>query len=377
MPLPDAIVVGAGIVGAACAEALARDGLVVDLLDAKPPGGGATAAGMGHIVVMDDSEAQFSLTHYSRTLWRSRADEFGDGVEWRETGTIWVASDEEELVEAKSKKAYYESRGARATDLDEKELTDAEPNLRKGLTGGLLVPDDAVLYPPAAAKWLADLAGARRGRVLVGNSVRSVGEGFVVLENGERLEAGLVVVAAGVDALALLDEPLEGLQIRPRKGHLVITDRYPEFCHHQLVELGYLKSAHGDSASSVAFNLQPRATGQLLLGSSRQFDSETDEVDRDLVTRMIDRAFNYMPSISKLSVIRIWTGFRAATGDNLPIIGRHSTMPNVWLAAGQEGLGITTSLATGQIVADLVAGRQTAIDPSPFSPGRGIGGADA
>ena len=63
-----------------------------------------------------------------------------------------------------------------------------------------------------------------------------------------------------------------GLEVKKRKGHLVITDRYPNFLRHQLVELGYLKSAHSLTADSVAFNIQPRKTGQLLIGSSRQFD---------------------------------------------------------------------------------------------------------
>ena len=71
-----------------------------------------------------------------------------------------------------------------------------------------------------------------------------------------------------------------GLAIRPRKGHLVITDRHPGFVTHQLLELGYLKSAHGSDAASVAFNVQPRATGQLLIGSSRQYDVEDPAVDR-------------------------------------------------------------------------------------------------
>ena len=69
-PRPDAIVVGAGIVGAACAYELARAGLRVLILEAGYVGGSTTAAGMGHIVVMDDSEAQFALTSYSRRLWR-------------------------------------------------------------------------------------------------------------------------------------------------------------------------------------------------------------------------------------------------------------------------------------------------------------------
>jgi glycine/D-amino acid oxidase-like deaminating enzyme len=158
--------------------------------------------------------------------------------------------------------------------------------------------------------------------------------------------------------------------VRKRKGHLVITDRYPGFVHHQIVELGYLKSAHGTSNDSVAFNIQPRITGQVLIGSSRQFDADSTAVDQHILDRMLDRAFEYMPRLGKLSSTRVWTGHRAATPDKLPLIGPSQTSDRIWLATGHEGLGITTSLGTGRILADLLLKRPTAIPAAPYSPAR-------
>ena len=100
--------------------------------------------------------------------------------------------------------------------------------------------------------------------------------------------------------------------MKKRKGHLLITDRYPRFLRHQLVELGYLKSAHSVTADSVAFNIQPRKTGQLLIGSSRQYDVEDSTVDNSILTRML-ATIEYLPGLAKLSSLRAWTGFRAAT----------------------------------------------------------------
>jgi glycine/D-amino acid oxidase-like deaminating enzyme len=161
-----------------------------------------------------------------------------------------------------------------------------------------------------------------------------------------------------------------GLPMRPRKGHLAITDRYPGFVHHQLAELGYLKSAHGASRESVAFNVQPRATGQVLLGSSRQFGDESPQVAWPVLARMIRHAARFMPALRKLSVTRVWTGFRAATEDGLPLIGPYGDTGNVILATGHEGLGITTALATGELVAAHVLGREPAIPAAPYLPSR-------
>src|ERR1044072_8520255 len=132
-PTFDAVVIGAGIVGAACALECVTAGLKVAIVEAKIIGGGATAAGMGHLVVMDDSEAQFAVTNYSCQLWRELKDELPGTVEYEACGTIWVATDDEEMEEVRRKQKYYTERGVAVEVLDAKAVAEAEPNLRPGL----------------------------------------------------------------------------------------------------------------------------------------------------------------------------------------------------------------------------------------------------
>ncbi len=363
----DVIIVGAGIVGAACAAECAAAGLSTLILDRGIVGGGTTAAGMGHIVVMDDSEAQFALTEYSRRLWLHLRSQLSADVEYELCGTLWVAADEEEMAEARRKEKYYLDRNARVEILDGEGVRRAEPNLRPGLAGGLRVMDDGVIYPPCAARFLMDQARRHGAEFRSGVAVRMfLPEGGVELADGSRLTAGHSVNATGPWS----PELMPGLPVRKRKGHLVITDRYPGFVRHQIVELGYLKSAHSVSKDSVAFNIQPRKTGQMLIGSSRQFDAEGTEVDQAILSRMLARAAEYLPSLRKLSATRVWTGHRAATPDKLPLIGPSFEHDRIWLASGHEGLGITTSLGTGRLVADLLLGRQTEIPSEPYAPAR-------
>lgn len=364
---PDIIIVGGGIVGAACAMEFARRALKVLVLDRGPVGGGTTAAGMGHVVVMDDSEAQFALTSYSRTLWRQLAAEFPADVEYDPCGTLWVAADEEEMAEVHRKAAYFSDRGVRAEILNAETVRRREPNLRAGMAGGLLVPDDVVVYPPCAAKFFLERAQQLGAELRTGVSVRELlPEGGVLLADGTRLTAGLSLNASGPWS----PELTPGLPVRKRKGHLLITDRYPCFVHHQIVELGYLKSAHSMGSDSVAFNIQPRKTGQMLIGSSRQFDAEDSAVDYPLLGRMLDRAAEYLTSVGELSAIRVWTGHRAATPDKLPVIGPSVASDRIWLATGHEGLGITTSLGTARLLADLLLDRAPEIPAEPFAPSR-------
>ena len=365
-PAYDVVIVGAGIVGAACADAFAERGLRVVVVDRDVVGSGATAAGMGHIVVMDDSDAQFALTNYSQRLWQQLMPELPDNVEYQQPGTIWVAADEEEMAEVFRKRDYYRKRGAAVDVLDRQQLQEAEPNLREGLAGGLLVPGDGVLYPPCAARFLMTRAQQRGAKLKLGASVTQIAEQKVRLSDHQEISAEIVVNAAGANAGDLTP----AIAIKKRKGHLVITDRYPGFLRHQLVELGYLKSAHSVSSDSVAFNVQPRSTGQILIGSSRQYGVEHKEVDQPILASMIRRAEEYMPALGMMSAVRVWTGFRAATPDKLPLIGPCPGYRSLWLATGHEGLGITTSLGTARILVDQVTRSRTEIAVEPYLPSR-------
>lgn len=403
---PDAVVVGAGIVGAACALALAREGLRVLVLEGGFAGGGATAAAMGHLVVMDDSEAQFALTAWSLRLWAELAGELPADCEDDPCGTLWLAAGEAEMQRVAAKADFYRARGVAAEILDAAQLAAAEPRLRGGLAGALRVPGDRVIYPPNVVRFLLARA-ADHGAELWERFWVSRVAGGVVEGHGERIAAPLVINAAGAAAPALTP----GLPIVPRKGHLVITDRHAGFCRHQLVELGYLDSAHGRRReegaapatavattattvttatttvtaatttaaasttaaampASVAFNVQPRATGQVLIGSSRELVGWDRSHNHRIERRMIVRALDFLPRLAGVAALRGWIGFRPATPDNLPLIGPWPEVPGLWIAGGHEGLGITTSLATARLIADLVTGRRPEIDAAPFAPER-------
>ena len=315
---------------------------------------------------MDDSEAQFALTRYSQLLWRELAPRLPADAEYFPCGALWVAADEDEMAEVHRKLRYYCDRGVPSETLDARALERAEPNLRPGLAGALLLSDDSVVYPPCAARFLVDEAGRSGAKLIAGRSIVAVADGSARLDSGTEISAGLIVLATG----AAVSRILPGVSIQPRKGHLVITDRYPGFLRHQLIELGYLKSAHSTGADSVAFNAQPRVTGQVLLGSSRQYGVEGPAIDSDILNAMLRRALEYMPALGGLSAIRCWTGFRAATPDKLPLIGVCPGYRSVYLATGHEGLGISTSLATGRLLADMILDRKSAIPREPYLPER-------
>jgi glycine/D-amino acid oxidase-like deaminating enzyme len=363
----DIIIVGAGIVGASCAYECASSGLKTLVLDKGPIGGGTTATGMGHIVVLDDSEAQFALSAYSQRLWNKLAPDLPQQAEYVQCGTLWVAVDDEEMQEVHRKHKSYTDNGLESKILDNKALRKEEPNLAETLAGALLVQHDSVVYPPAAAYHLLKESQKNGAVVKTGAEVKEIiPDAAVVLSDGTMINASAIINACGCDAPRFS----KAAPIKKRKGHLLVTERFEGFLNHQVIELGYLKSAHAATGDSVAFNIQPRKTGQMLIGSSRQNDSQTTEVEHPLLSKMIKRAYEYMPALRDVRVTRTWTGFRPATPDKLPLIGPDGDSGNLWLAAGHEGLGITCSLGTGKLVCDLIMNRPPEIDPKPYCPSR-------
>jgi len=367
----EAIVIGAGIVGAACAYELRQRGLDVLVIDDGPSG--ATQAGMGHLVVMDDNPAELALSSASLAIWRDWLARMDSSCGYSHCGTLWIAADEEEMQAAAEKHKRLQAAGIGCTLIDADALAKLEPALRRGLAGALQVASDGVVYAPNAARWLLGQGGYEANIVKSAGSIRvlqaqvsSIEDGCVCLSDGSTRSAPHIVLAAGLRAAALCPE----LPLQAKKGHLAISARYPGMVRHQLVELGYVKSAHERSGTSVAFNVQPRPTGQLLIGSSRQFDTTDSAIEAPILARMLRRASHYLPGLDALQIIRSWTGFRAASPDGLPLIGPHPQRPGLWLALGHEGLGVTTATGTAHLIAAGICASASALDGSAYLPAR-------
>jgi glycine/D-amino acid oxidase-like deaminating enzyme len=359
----DILILGAGIVGCACASEFAEAGFRVGLVEPNAVAGAATGAAMGHIVVLDDSPAQLAFTAYARSLWIDLQPQLPQSVEARTPGTLWIAEGAEEMAALPQRQRAYAAAGVAAELLDSQSLAEAEPHLRQGLGGALLVPQDSVVDPTAAAFFFFDRA-MRAGAVLLhGEAIRAT-SGAVELSDGSIHTAAHIVIATGA-AMHLAPR----VPVIKRKGQLVLTAPGPTVLHHQVVELGYLKSAHSLQSESIAFNVQPRKSGKVLIGSSRQTGTDDPTVDQPLLGRMIERACSFMPVLSQLSHERAWAGFRAATPDKIPYLGPTDD-PTVLLAMGFEGLGITTAPAAARLLLDHLLGRASAIDRTPFLPER-------
>jgi glycine/D-amino acid oxidase-like deaminating enzyme len=362
----DLIVVGCGIVGASIALAAQRAGLRTELVEAAFPGTGVSAAGMGHLVVLDGAE--LALSARSLELWRELLEREPGLSEYRRTGTLWVAENGTELAALARSQDRLRAAGVPSELRDAAGLAREEPALASDLAGGLLLAGDGIVYPPKAVHQILSCALALGARIRTGQRATALTGDGVVLEGNLRL-SGEVVIATGPSGPELLPE----LPLVPRKGHLVITEATASPPRHQIVEAGYTRGLHAPDGLSVAMNVQPRPTGQLLIGSSRESGLSDSEVSPEVLAAMLGRVLRFLPGLGRLSALRTWTGLRPATPDGLPYIGRVPGRRGVWAALGHEGLGITTAPATAELLVDGILGRKSILDPAPYDPARCLG----
>lgn len=363
---PDVLVVGAGIIGSACALELVRRNHAVLVLEAVDVASDTSCKAMGHLGVYDDSETQLALTKFARGLWEEIAPELSPGVEYVRRGALWVAATEEEMAEVEQKATTYARAGVEARVVDAATLHEMEPNLRRGLPGALHVPGDIVVDAAEATRFLARRAQELGAEIRTRTPVRTVFPDGVALKDGTKITAPRVVVATGWQVPNLIPS----VPVRPRKGHIALTAPRPGFVRHQVSEVGYVRGAQPENDEVITFSFQPRTSGRYLIGATRQYVGSSTEVEPRVIDRLLARAREFLPEIDGIGIERTWAGLRPAGPDAVPVIGPVPGQPSVLLAAAHEGIGITTCLATGRLIGELIDGRPPSIPLEPYRPER-------
>jgi glycine/D-amino acid oxidase-like deaminating enzyme len=372
--LPDAVVIGSGIVGAACAYSLTRAGLSVRVLERDFPGSGTSRACDGLILCSDKtSPAELALGRASAALWATLAESLAYDFEYANTGVIVLHETPEGLGAGKRRALDLCAQGVNAELLDAYSLRALEPNLAPDLAGAVYYLDEAQVDARLAT--LALLRAARdQGAVLQpGVAVKGLRRGadgrvIAALTSDGEIAAGAFVLAAGVWSAEIAATIGLSLPVKPRKGHILVTARAPGMICHPLLEGSYAASVHAvTAAAEVALVAEMTAGGTLLLGSSREFAGFDRAVSPQICQAIAARAIRYLPALANHCAIRAYTGLRPWSPDHLPLVGPAPSAPGLYLATGHEGAGIGLAPVTGEILAHWFidnprGGRETIAD---------------
>ena len=380
-PSPDVIVIGAGIVGAACAHALTAAGMRVVVVERGAIAGGTTSGGEGNILVSDKEPGpELELALLSARLWRDLAEVLGEAaLEYEPKGGVVVARSSSTAAALAALAAQQRVAGVEVDAIDAAGLFGLEPNLARDVAGGAWYPQDAQVQPMLATASLLRRARAGGAEIVGGTAVTGVlrdtgGEVTGVSTDSPttpELHAPWVINAAGTwagEVAALAGTPIP---ILPRRGFILVTEPLPRVVRHKVYTAEYVANvASSDADLQTSVVIEGTRGGTVLIGASRERVGFDRTMSLDVVRRLAEQAIGLFPFLADVSLLRTYLGFRPYCPDHLPVIGEDPRAPGLIHACGHEGAGIGLAAATAHLLAQHVTGRPVDLDLAPFRPDR-------
>jgi D-hydroxyproline dehydrogenase subunit beta len=383
--MPDVVVVGGGIIGAACAFELSSRGASVTLLERKELAAGASGRNNGLWVTPPDASllpmARLSLARY---LEIADASPVPFHLDREPVGLVAAALDEDEMRLGERAHDPYRDAGVAVDRLEQADVLRLEPAIAAEVLGGWLVHHGHRLAPAALTVGLAQMAtelGATvrhhlPARALLADGSRIIG---VATDEG-RIDADEVLVAAGPWSPSLLDPVGARLPITGARGWLVRMDPPAGLLQHLVASAGWeeatgrwevgavLASSLEEVSATTSTLLHPASDGTLIAGSSRQPVITPEAEEPGVPARIVRGAIRLVPALAESEVLSAWWGIRPLTPDERPVVGRLAD--GLWVAAGHGSEGVILGAGTGQLVAAQILGEDPPFDAAPFEPGR-------
>jgi glycine/D-amino acid oxidase-like deaminating enzyme len=374
MQNPDAIVIGAGIVGASVALSLTNSGLKVLVIDRGAVSSGTTGAGEGNILVSDkDPGPELTLALRSRDLWFEMQNDVGDSFELEAKGGVVVArNDEGPLIELAHEQSL---NGVSVQKLDHSSLHELEPYLDQRYQSGVFYPQDAQCQPMLAAAHVIRAVVTRGGAFISQARVTKINvrEGRVVgIETTQgNFSAPVIVNATGTWAGELAKMAGSHLPIAPRKGFILVTEPTKKYVFHKVYDSDYVANVASSNAElQTSTVVEGTRAGTILIGASRERVGFDGSMNYEILRRLAAQATSLFPVLRDVQLLRAYRGFRPYAPDHLPVIGEDATVKGLWHSAGHEGAGIGLAPGSAALITDAILQRPSFMDSSPFSPAR-------
>ncbi|MCX4750170.1 FAD-binding oxidoreductase [Kitasatospora sp. NBC_01287] len=376
-PSHDVVVIGAGVVGAACAYYAARAGLTVAVVDRGPVAGGTTGAGEGNLLLSDKAPGpELELARLSARLWHELAAELPTAIEYEAKGGLVVAAEPAGQQALRAFAAEQTAAGVIAHEVAADQLAQYEPHLAPGLAGGFHYPQDSQVQPALAAAHLLRAARRAGAELHLGERVTAVLTGADGAVRGLRttrrtIAAGAVVNAAGTWGGEIAELAGTHLPVLPRRGFVLVTEPLPRLVRHKVYAADYVADvASGSAALQSSGVVEGTPAGPVLIGATRERVGFERAVSTEALRRLAAQAAALFPVLAGVQVLRAYRGFRPYLPDHLPAIGADPRVPGLYQACGHEGAGIGLAPATGMLIAGQLTGTALPLDLEPFRPER-------
>jgi glycine/D-amino acid oxidase-like deaminating enzyme len=392
--MPDVVVVGGGIIGAACAHELARRGVSVTLLEAHELAFGASGRNLGYLDTSKDPAlaplARASLARYLELVDDDPPVPFF--LDRTPLGTLTVTLEEDGLADLHAWIEAARLVGVSCERIGDPALHELEPELSSEVVEAWLLHEGSRVDPGTLTVCLAHLA--RRDGVVVRHHtpVRRIlersGRVVGVATDDEVLEADVVVLAAGPWSGALVRPLGIDLPVFGARGWLVHTSPPRALVHHWVqtearrllhgetrhaevpppIATSASEFAAGEETRDVSPVIQPLPDGSTLIGTSREPALANQPIELDVPRIVTREATRLVPGLADAPVVSTWSGVRPVSPDERPLIG--VVREGLVVATGHGSEGVILAGGTAMLLDALLAGEASPFDPTAFDPAR-------
>ncbi|MGD9893231.1 MAG: glycine oxidase ThiO [Dehalococcoidia bacterium] len=365
----DVAIIGGGVIGCACAWALARAGVSVTLYERVGLGTEASGASAGILAPLAESaepgpfaELGMAGLHAFAQEIDALVEESGIDPEYRTCGVIRLALTEPEVPALQQAAAWQSNQSLGLRWIDSREVMAIEPALAPSF-GALYSAEEGMVRPPLLVRALATAAARHGARIqehseVIGPATTGGRVTGVRLGSGVVKPAGAVLLAGGAWSAALAGSAAPAIPVRPVKGQYAMLSIVPRPLRHVVF------AGHG--------YLVPRVDGTLYAGATQEDAGYDRRVTLDGLAAVLDMARGIAPVLGNAEVIGSGAGLRPGSADGLPILGAAPGIEGLYLATGHYRNGVLMSLITARLMAALILGEQPSIPLAPYSPMRHV-----
>lgn len=378
----EVVVIGGGVIGAAIAYFLCKEGAEVMIVEADDLASGASGACDGFISLQTKQPgSHLEIARESAQFFPAIADELEMDVEYNHCGGLMLARNAEQLKEIKARAKKLKAAGLEVEVLTPLDLKQQLPDASKDIRGASYCADDAQVNPYMLTLGLAQKAQEMGATILKGCKV----ENIVVTNNRVRevdttagsIHSRRVICAAGTGSNQIGKMIIVDIPIMPQRGQILVTEARERVLNMIVSGAEYLGTkanipelmpADEDAMKlGLGFTAEQTASGNILLGSTREFAGSDNSTTPEAINAIAKNAIAFLPWIKDLDVIRSFAGLRPYSPDGLPILGTVKGVKGFYMATGHAGDGICLAPITGKLMSELVLDGETSLDIEPFS----------
>jgi glycine/D-amino acid oxidase-like deaminating enzyme len=378
----EVVVIGGGVIGAATAYFLCKEGAEVMIVEADDLSSGASGACDGFVSLQTKQLGDhLEMARESAQIFPSIATDLEVDIEYNRCGGLMLARTADQLKELKARAKKQKAAGLEVDTLSPSEIKERLPEVNKDIKGASFCADDCQVNPYMLTLGLAQKAQEMGATILKGCKV----ENIVVTNNRVRevdtsmgsIHSRRVVCAAGTGSNQIGKMIIVDIPILPQRGQILVTEsreRLLDFIVSGAEYLGtkanlaeFMPDDEEALKLGLGFTAEQTASGNILIGSTREFAGFDNNTTPDAINAIAKNAIDFLPWIKDLDVIRSFAGLRPYSPDGLPILGTVKGVKGFYIATGHAGDGICLAPITGKLMSELVLDGETSMDIEPFS----------